>query len=54
MKKLKPQPFSKYDFGGRSGAQVHFHREKQREMRKNSIGVLKTYERPVFLMLISS
>jgi len=48
VKELQPQPFSKYDFGGGSGAQAHFHKEKEHAMRKNSISVLKIYERPVF------
>lgn len=42
MKELQPQPFSKYDFGGVSGAQVPFHKEKH-EMRQNLISVLKIY-----------
>lgn len=52
MEELQPQPFSEYDFGGGSGAQVHS--QKQREMRKTLISVLKIYERPFFLMSVSS
>lgn len=50
MKELQPWPFSKHGFGGGSGAQVHFHKEKSSEMKKNPISVLKIYERLGFVI----
>lgn len=50
MKEAAAPAFFQIDFGSGSGAQVHFHKEKSSEMRKNLISVLKIYVGPVFLI----